>query len=167
MHVRRFVDKFLTDCRELYNYNLYLNPKKLCDILPQPLHYEIPFAVEHLNTEQVVYRKKFLRKRWLMVVHVFLQANLWWIFCLSFEIRGWLEYVHCGVFQGFSLLIFRRDAGLFEDNQWSDITSVIWQCRNKYVVSFIHSSVVWGFETLWRLTRSSWLIVSEILVPPK
>ena len=60
-----------------------------------------------------------------MVVHVFSQANLWWIFCLSFEIRGWLEYVHYKVcFKGFRLLLSSEvsDAGLLEDNQWSDIT---------------------------------------------
>ena len=59
----RMIDAFLTDCRNMHNYNLHFDPKKYCDILPQPLHYEIPFAVEHLNPEQVVYRRKFLHKK--------------------------------------------------------------------------------------------------------
>jgi len=59
----RMIDAFLTDCRNLHNYNLHFDPKKYSDILPQPLHYEIPFAVEHLNPEQVVYRRKFLHKK--------------------------------------------------------------------------------------------------------
>lgn len=54
----RMIDAFLTDCRTMHNYNLHFDPKKYCDILPQPLHYEIPFAVEYLNPEQVVCRRK-------------------------------------------------------------------------------------------------------------
>ena len=54
----RMIDAFLTDCRTMHNYNLHFDPKKYCDILPQPLHYEIPFAVEYLNPEQVVCKRK-------------------------------------------------------------------------------------------------------------
>ena len=72
------IDAFLTDCRNSHNYNLPLDPKKYCQILPQPLHYEIPFAIKHLNPEQVVYRRKFLHK------------NKWWSCWASFrEIFFW------------------------------------------------------------------------------
>ena len=143
----------------------------------QPLHYEIPFAVEHLNPEQVVYRRKFLhKKKWWMACSVLswakrnMNGGLIGILMMWPVVQAFLQvHSQCWLMAYLLYLNFFLTLGIFIVGLvWFD--TVLSMCVHwrgmTYVVDVIHS-LVRNVETLWRSSSDRFLSVSEILVPPK